>query len=323
MNARVSIIIPCYNQARFVQQAVASCFAQTFSNFQVIVLDDGSTDDPRAALQEFLNRPNLKILRQENRGLANARNAAIAASDGAYLKLLDADDWLAPTVIAKQAALLDAHPALGFVFCDRVRVNARGETLDAGTVGAQIASWQSDLFSRLLLGGFFPPVSVMLTRAAFARVGNFDQTLSPCEDLDLWLRILAHGYHAQFLAEPLVSYRLHDAGLSQDHARMEQQYRAVLQKTVAQFPERVAAALSEIAAQFHRVNGDHSALSARESDQRESLAQLARDKIILQNAADTREAYLRVLENNFVFRAMVKMGLVPRRAEIENRKSKI
>lgn len=313
MSDLVSIIVPCYNQARYVYQAVASCFAQGYSALQVIVVDDGSTDDPRTALGEFARHPDIVFLQQENRGVANARNAGIAASSGTFLKFLDADDWLAPSIIRKQVELLHADPELGFVFCDRIRVNQDGETLDAGTVAQRSASLDGDLFPLLLLGGFFPPLTVMLARTVLDRVGTFDQTCAPCEDYDLWLRITGQGYHVQFLNEPLAYYRLHEASASQNRARIESQQRAVLQKIVAQFPQRTANALYELGTQFNALSSERSSVLARETEQRGWIQQLEQDKTVLQNATDAREQYLREMESNPLFRALVSTGILPRR----------
>ncbi len=309
----VSIIIPCYNQARFVHQAVASCFAQTYADVQVIVIDDGSTDDPRGALQEFFARENFIFLRQENRGVAHARNAGIAASKGTWLKFLDADDWLDTTIVQKQVDALRANPHLGFVYCDMVRVNERGKIIERGRLAERGVALDGDLFPLLLLDGFFPPLTVLLPRQVLERVGEFDQTVAPCEDYDLWLRIAGHGYPAQFLPEALAYYRRHDAGASHDRARLAQQQRAVLKKIVAQFPLRVADALFEIGVQFNAVNGERAGALTREAQQRAWIAQLERDKEILQHAADTREHYLQTLESNSLFRAQVRLGIFPSR----------
>lgn len=317
----VSVIIPCYNQARFVKQAVASCFAQTYAAVQVIVIDDGSTDDPRAALQEFCAHPNLKLLRQENRGVAHARNAGIAASSGIFLKFLDADDWLEPTIVRKQVDTLSANPKLGFVYCDTVRVNEHGEPIERGRLTERGVSLDGDLFPLLLLDGFFPPLTVMLPRAVLDHVGDFDQNVAPCEDYDLWLRIAAHGYPAQFLNEPLVYYRRHEAGASQDRVRLAGQQRAVLRKIAAQYPERLAEALFEIGVEFNALNGERAGALTRETQQREWISQLERDKAALQRAADTRETYLKQIESFSLFRGLVRAGILPRRTELENRKS--
>jgi glycosyltransferase involved in cell wall biosynthesis len=315
MTELVSIIIPCYNQARFLHQAAASCLAQNYSALEVLVIDDGSTDDPRAALGELAQHPQLTFMRQENRGVAHARNAGIAASSGTFVKFLDADDWLAPTLVARQVEMLCADPALGFVYCDRIRTDEQGAALDTGTVGKRSASLDGDLFPLLLYGGFFPPMTVMLPRSILERVGNFDQSVVPCEDYDLWLRITAHGYRVQFLNQPLAYYRRHDASATQDRARLESQQRAVLERIVAQFPQRVAGALSELGAHYTEWNAERASRTDRETKQGEWIAQLEQDKAALQIAADTREHYLQQIESHSLFRALVQLGIVPRRQE--------
>lgn len=315
MTELVSIIIPCYNQARFVHQAAASCLAQDYPAVEVLVVDDGSTDDPRAALGELGHDPRLKLIRQENRGVAHARNAGIAASAGTFLKFLDADDWLAPTAISKQVAILCTDPMLGFVYCDRIRTAENGTALDTGTVSKRSASLDGDLFPLLLYGGFFPPMTVLVPRGVVERVGNFDQRVVPCEDYDLWLRIAAHGYRVRFLNEPLAYYRRHAASATHDRARQERQERVVLEKIVTQFPERVAGALSELGADYAKWNAERSGMTSREAQQREWIAGLERAKSALQGAADAREKYLNEIEANPLFRALVALHLAPRRTE--------
>lgn len=315
MTDLVSIIIPCYNQARYLRQAVASCLAQDYTALEVIVIDDGSTDDPRAALGELAQDSRLKWMLQENRGVACARNAGIAASAGTFFKFLDADDWLAPTVIGKQVEILRADPALGFVYCDRIRTNKEGAALDAGTVAERAASLDGDLFPLLLWGGFFPPLTVLVPRSVLERVGDFDASVVPCEDYDLWLRITAHGYRVQFLNEPLAYYRRHEESASQNRARLEAQQRAVLKKIVAQFPDRVANALAELGAQYTGWNAERARMSVREREGNEGIARLEQEKAALQRAADAREDYLRRIESNSVFRALVEFGMLPRRQQ--------
>lgn len=313
MTELVSIIIPCYNQARFLHQAAGSCLAQEYAALEVIVVDDGSTDEPRAALGELANDSRLKWIRQENRGVAHARNVGIAAAAGSYLKFLDADDWIAPTLIGKQVEMLRADPALGFVYCDRIRTNEQGAPLDAGTVAQRAASLDGDVFPLLLCGGFFPPLTVLAPKTVLERVGNFDQSVVPCEDYDLWLRITGHGYGVRFLNEALCYYRRHEASASQNRARLEAQQRAVLRKIVAQFPERVADALVELGTQYTEWSAERARMNARTSDEREWIARLEQEKAALQRAADSREDYLQRIEASSLFRALVQLGIVERR----------
>jgi hypothetical protein len=196
-----------------------------------------------------------------------------------------------------------------------VRVNEQGEIIDSGTVAQYSTSLDGDIFATLLRGGFFPPHTVMLPRAVLERVGGFDQTVAPCEDYDLWLRLTAQNYRVKFLNESLAYYRFHAASATQNHEHWQAQQRAVLKKIVAQFPERVAQALYELGAQFNSMNGALAANHTRESQQRDWIQQLERDKTTLQNAADAREHYLQSLEANSLFRVLVELGLFPRRRE--------
>ncbi len=311
----VSIVIPCYDQARFVRQAVESCLAQDYDALEIIVVDDGSSDNVQGALGELLQSPHLKFLQQKNRGVSEARNTGIAAASGEFLKFLDADDWLAPTIVSKQVAMLRADPSLGFVYCDRVRVDEADQPLEAQPIADYDANLSGDLFALLLRGGFFPPFTVLLPRAVLERVGTFDSQFAGTEDYDLWLRITGMGYAVQFLSEPLGYYRRQTASVSRDSAYMQAQTRAVLSKIVAAFPERTANALVEIGAQFLTIQGERASAASREAQQREWVAQLELEKSTLQRAVDTREEYLCALESTPLMQALLSSRLFPRRGE--------
>src|SRR5262249_43308676 len=112
---RVSVIVPCYNQGEFLDEAVGSVLAQTFEDFEIVIADDGSTDEATRAILAESRRPKTRIVRAEHHGLAAARNLAIAQSNGLYLCALDADDRLDPSFLAKTVAVLDRDPSVTFV----------------------------------------------------------------------------------------------------------------------------------------------------------------------------------------------------------------
>ena len=130
MSPLVSLLIPCYNQARFLGDALDSALAQDYDSVEIIVVNDGSTDDFVERIKRYQTSPQIKVITQENRGLPAARNRGIRESAGAYLKFLDADDWLAPTVVSKQVAAFVQDPTLGLVYCDLTRTDAQGKPVD-------------------------------------------------------------------------------------------------------------------------------------------------------------------------------------------------
>ena len=118
---RVSVIIPTYNSARFVVQAVESVLAQTYSDFEVIVVDDGSTDNTPVALAGY--RQKIRYLHQENRGPSAARNAGYRASQGDYVLFLDSDDLIPPDTLERQVSFLNDHPEFGLVYSASQQIN--------------------------------------------------------------------------------------------------------------------------------------------------------------------------------------------------------
>lgn len=292
MSALVSIIIPCYNQARFLSDALDSALAQEYDALEIIVVNDGSTDDFDARSAPYQNDARVKIINQENRGLPAARNRGIRESRGEYLKFLDADDWLVPTAIAKQVAAFHANPTLGLVYCDLVRVNARGEQIDDYAVANARRILNGNILPSLIVGGYFTPHTVLVRRTILEQVGLFNEALNS-EDTELWMRIMCEGYAAHFVPEKLAYYRLHGANSSLDPLVMRAAQQRVLDLITTRYPHRVAAALDELIAEQRRVDRDSA--WAHETI---AVQQMQIDS--LQRALDTRGVRLvRALEKFF------------------------
>ena len=185
---QVSVIIPVYNGAATIGRAVASVFAQTFTDFEVVIVDDGSTDDTPAVLAAFGDR--IRVIRQPNRGFPAARNAAIAASRGDLIALIDHDDEWFPRKLELNVAALQSSPGAVLVYSDLVVVNETGETSRASpiTIETAHAPTMDEMLSRL-----WPimPSTVVMRRDAFDRTGGFCESLG--QDLDFWPLIREQG----------------------------------------------------------------------------------------------------------------------------------
>lgn len=256
MSPLVTLIIPCYNQARFLGDALDSALAQDYDSLEIVVVNDGSTDDFAERIRAYQTSPQLKIITQENRGLPAARNRGIAEARGEYFKFLDADDWLAPTVISKQVAAFGQDPALGFVYCDLTRVDAQGKPVDDYSVAAARRVLNGDILASLLVGGYFTPQTALVPRTVIEQVGLFDETLGGTADTELWMRIVCEGYAAYFVPEKLVYYRLHEANMSRDTAQMDATHLRALEAITTRYPQRVARALDELIHEHNRVDRD-------------------------------------------------------------------
>ena len=181
---KVSVIIPTYNRAEKVAAAIDSVRAQTFADFELIVVDDGSSDYTQARLRAYGDR--IKIIRQDNRGVSAARNAGIAASQAPLLAFLDSDDVWLPHKLQSQAAFFAANPAAMWQQTAEMWVR-NGKRVNPKTRHAKL---EGRIFQESLELCLISPSAVMLRRALLDEMGLFDENLSACEDYDLWLRIL-------------------------------------------------------------------------------------------------------------------------------------
>jgi PAS domain S-box-containing protein len=226
----VSVVIPTYNYARFVSAAVESALAQTYAACEVIVIDDGSTDDTRAVLAPQNER--IRYLYQENQGLSAARNTGIRAAQGDYIALLEADDLWHPAKLEAQMRYLADHPEVGLLACDRVKeVPPPWPAVDL----APALSARDITLEDLVLASRFGPSSVVIARECFNRVGYFDPALRSVEDREMWLRI-ASVYPIRTLRLPLWWYRIHPANMSAVAPVMERLESCVLREAFTSNP---------------------------------------------------------------------------------------
>jgi len=199
----VSVIIPIYNARDVIRETLASVAAQTMTDLEVIVVDDGSTDG--SADLVCAHSQVTRCIRQDNRGVAAARNRGIQASSGRYLALLDHDDLWASDKLEKQAAVLDARSAVGMVITNVVHIDRDGRP--TGEVGEGYNP--NAPFYRLFTKGYVPtPSSAMIRRTTLQQAGGFDEAFESAgmDDHELWPRIAAISEIAN-VAEPLTFHR--------------------------------------------------------------------------------------------------------------------
>jgi GT2 family glycosyltransferase len=217
----VSVIVPTYNYGHFVERAIASVEAQDYPAIEIIVIDDGSTDDTAARLAA---RAGILYVRQDNQGLSAARNHGLRLAHGEFLQFLDADDLLSTDAIRHRVAFLRAHPKASAVFCrsvlftDERELEAPGKVLPEWT---QPAAGEVDL--ALYFANVAPPHAFLVRRAVVAAQGlTFDPGLRACEDYDFWYRLARASGPPVPLADTHVCYRQHADSMSRSHAN---QYR--------------------------------------------------------------------------------------------------
>ncbi len=241
---RASVVIPAYNQGRFLAEAVGSALHQTLPDVEVIVVDDGSTDETPSICADLATRPRVTIIRQANAGLPAARNRGLAASRGEFVCFLDSDDVLLPTHLAQLVAACGSDAQVGFAYGDVQMVDESGQPSSSFSVGASRRTTSGDILESLLIGGYFPPHAVVVRRAVLDQVGAFDDALGGHADYELWLRIAAAGYQAVYVDERLAKYRVYASSMSRDREHMRATRHAALESVARRYPARMAAALS-------------------------------------------------------------------------------
>lgn len=228
---RVSVLLPVRNGEAFLADALDSVLSQTGPTFEVLVIDDGSTDATPAILAAYTD-PRLRVIRQEGLGLVAALNAALDAARGEYCARMDADDLALPGRFAAQVAALDANPGAVMAHGAARVIDAAGREIGSIATKPQSAA---EYQAALLHERSAPPIvhpTAMIRRAVLLAMGGYRQSPS-CEDHDLWLRLLGKG---AFLAlpEPLLLYRQHDAGISRERAS-EQELSSLVNCVVARW----------------------------------------------------------------------------------------
>lgn len=230
---KVSVVIPAYNAVRFLPQTLSSVFAQTFQDFEVVIVDDGSTD-ATAQWLTTVEETRVRFIQQPNQGAAVARNRGIHESKGEYIAFLDADDLWESTKLEQQVVCLDTRPEVGFVhtairFIDDTGFDL-GRILKVDHKDGYV--WGDMVVRHGVRCGSTP----MIRRECFDRLGVFDTTLSFGEDWDMWLRVAAR-YPVAVLNEPLVAYRQHGGNMSKDYQQILPNYLNILDQAFANAPE--------------------------------------------------------------------------------------
>jgi glycosyltransferase involved in cell wall biosynthesis len=231
----VSVIIPAYNAMHYLPETINSLLNQTFTDFEAIVINDGSTDNIKSWFGN-LKDSRLKIISQANQGQSKARNVGLTHAQGKYVAFLDADDLWAPSKLEKQVSILESNPEAGVVYTWVSGIDSNG-VLRGRTIKnlAEGMVWRELSQHNILECGSTP----LIRQTCFERVGVFDERLPPCEDLDLWLRIARH-YNFLVLKEPLVYYRQHASSSGKNWQVAEKNYIITLEKAFDNPPSDIS-----------------------------------------------------------------------------------
>lgn len=229
----ISVLMPCHNCAAHVEEALQSVLAQTFDDWELIVVDDGSRDDSAARIAACED-PRIRLIRQDNAGVSAARNRAIAAARGARLAFLDADDWWAPTLLERLSATLDEQPDAVAAYCGWQNVGLPG---GAGEPYVPPDYEAGDRDAHLLKACPWPIHAVLTSAEAVREAGGFDEALATSEDYALWLEVAARGRLVR-VPEVLAFSRHHGGGqATANRARLARDQYGVQTGFLARHPE--------------------------------------------------------------------------------------
>ncbi|MEG5140566.1 MULTISPECIES: glycosyltransferase [unclassified Microcoleus] len=233
---RVSVIIPTYNSERYIVRAVESVLDQTYKNWEIIVIDDGSTDNTRQVLDPYGDL--IQYVYQENQGAAIARNRACELAKGEFLAFLDADDFFLPEKLAKQIACFEANPSLGMVQNGWLMVDETGKDIYPAMPWEDSPNLNLETF---VLYKSVRPSAIMLRREWWERLGGFDPRFPPTEDLDFALRLTLKGCKCVWLKEILTCYRQHDQNLMSGGQKVMKSMEIVMDNFFARpdLPDRI------------------------------------------------------------------------------------
>ncbi len=222
----ISVVITAYNGEKFIKEAVDSVLNQTFNDYEIIVVDDGSSDKTQSILKEYKNK--IRYFYQNNAGTASARNCGIREAKGEYIAFLDQDDIYLPNKIEKCLDYFRLHKECGLVYSDMFVADQDGKAIYNWLTTKKYFS-EGYIYENLLRECFFCPSAAVIRRDILVAVGGFDKEIRGTEDYDLWLRIARH-HKIGLVKEPLVKWRSHDSNTSRNMLLMNENLIEVYKK---------------------------------------------------------------------------------------------
>jgi glycosyltransferase involved in cell wall biosynthesis len=246
LEPKVSIVTPLYNSSACIQSTLDSVLGQTFENWELLLVNDGSTDDTAEKIQPYLADSRISYTSQSNQGIAGARNAGIAAATGDWVCLLDHDDRWLPQKLEKQLSFAAEHD-LEIVGTDAVVIKGDERSLYSRNFPEEMVSALSrslddrsvDVFAVLISGNFLCSSSVAIKRRLFDRLGLLDAQAAPADDYEMWLRCAAAQTRIGYLDERLIEYYLHQDNYSRDTLMMMTKEIYALRKSRALVNKRI------------------------------------------------------------------------------------
>lgn len=205
----VSIVIPAFNAEKYIRESIDSILTQTFKNYEIIVVDDGSTDGTRIIIQQ--SYPSVRYFLQKNGGPAKARNVGIKEARGEYIAFLDADDFWLPTKLEKQIQYFNQHPEVSFIFTENSMFDEKG--IVRHTLQKRDRLLKRDIVRSIFMSSYLATPTVIVRKTVFEEVGYFEENLFAAEDDNMWMRI-AMKFKVGLIDEPLTMVRINRGSLT-------------------------------------------------------------------------------------------------------------
>ena len=232
---KVSVIIPVYNAEKYISDAIESVIAQTYKNWEIVAVNDGSIDRSPEILKDYEDQyPNkIRVIHQPNSGLSMARNIAISAANGEYIAFLDADDLWLPEKTEEQVHLLDINSDIGLVYTDVYELQNKKLKKKRRIIGGKM--FRGNVFNSLFYFNFIPVLSVMVRKSVLDDRGIFNPKFYGTQDYDLWMRIV-EKYQIDFVDSQLAIYRIHEQNMSTNVEKMMQEDIELMERWVEKKP---------------------------------------------------------------------------------------
>jgi len=230
---KVSVIIPVFNGAKYLAEALQSVFSQMRRDYEVIVVNDGSTDDSIEICKQF---PDVRIIHQENQGQSAARNAGVRHARGEYIAFLDQDDRWYPEKLARQVPILEEGPIYGMVYSNADQIDKDGRIVDRNVLDLASVQPKRSIMDCLGADMFIVPGTVLIRRRLFEQIGGFDERLTGYEDDDLFRRVFQTS-RIHYIRDSLLQWRIYSTSCSHSE-RMDRSRKIYVQKLFDEFPDQ-------------------------------------------------------------------------------------
>lgn len=232
----VSINLCCYNSEKYLEETLQSILAQTYSDWELVVVNDGSTDSTEQIVKRHMREGRQIVYHfQRNMGLGKARNKAIELSGGEFIALIDHDDKWEPEKLEKQLALFAGRPQVALTYTDAEVLHMNGERCPY-----PLRAWmcRGRVLGELLLSDFIVCSTIMFRRSVLDEVGWFDADFTQVEEYDLMIRV-AEKYEFDYVDKPLAVFRIHERNSSWDRSRMDREVVTLIRRTFQRMPQAV------------------------------------------------------------------------------------